>query len=142
VRADLRDPGWGDALPESHVDAVVTATALHWLPQDAVRRLYRISRSWSLGVAWWRTANACRCPTSSASGPHSARSTSNPRLAATAAGPVGTPGGKASREPALQPAVRQRHAVFETTYRPRSSRRRRTGKSRRHPVRERRTSVD
>ena len=29
VRADLRDPGWGDALPESQVDAVLTATALH-----------------------------------------------------------------------------------------------------------------
>ena len=41
VRADLREPGWGDALPESQVDAVVTATALHWLPEDAVRRLYR-----------------------------------------------------------------------------------------------------
>ena len=41
VRADLRDPGWSHALPESRVDAVVTATALHWLPEDAVRRLYR-----------------------------------------------------------------------------------------------------
>jgi SAM-dependent methyltransferase len=41
VRADLRDPAWGEALPESQVDAVVTATALHWLAPNAVRRLYR-----------------------------------------------------------------------------------------------------
>jgi SAM-dependent methyltransferase len=41
VRADLRDPAWVDELPEQRVDAVLTATALHWLPQDTVRRLYR-----------------------------------------------------------------------------------------------------
>ena len=29
-----------DAVPEPHVDAVLTATALHWLPEDVVRRLY------------------------------------------------------------------------------------------------------
>jgi SAM-dependent methyltransferase len=40
VCADLRDPAWGDAVPEPQLDAVVTATALHWLPEHVVRRLY------------------------------------------------------------------------------------------------------
>jgi SAM-dependent methyltransferase len=40
VRADLNDPAWVDGLPELQVDAVVTATALHWLSEDAVRQLY------------------------------------------------------------------------------------------------------
>src|ERR687894_237669 len=41
VRADLGDPAWADALGESGFDAVVTATALHWLPEPALARLYR-----------------------------------------------------------------------------------------------------
>jgi SAM-dependent methyltransferase len=41
VRADLTDPGWVDALPERPVDAVVTATALHWLTEDALAQVYR-----------------------------------------------------------------------------------------------------
>ena len=40
VRADLRDARWRDAVTEQHVDAVLTATALHWLSEDVVRRLY------------------------------------------------------------------------------------------------------
>jgi SAM-dependent methyltransferase len=40
VRADLGDPGWARALPETPVDAVVTATALHWLAEPVLRRLY------------------------------------------------------------------------------------------------------
>jgi SAM-dependent methyltransferase len=39
VHGDLRDPGWVEGVPEQ-VDAVLTATALHWLPEDAVRRVY------------------------------------------------------------------------------------------------------
>jgi SAM-dependent methyltransferase len=42
VRADLADPGWAAALPvpEGGFDAVVTATALHWLAPPDLRRLY------------------------------------------------------------------------------------------------------
>ena len=40
VAADLRDPAWCDALPTRQVDAVVKATALHWLPEAVLRRLY------------------------------------------------------------------------------------------------------
>ena len=41
VTADLRDPGWLTTLPPGEVGAVVTATALHWLAEPVVRRLYR-----------------------------------------------------------------------------------------------------
>jgi trans-aconitate methyltransferase len=117
VRADLRDPRWSDALPKSQVDAVVTASALHWLPEVAVRRLYRdlaglVRRG---GVV----AHSERMPL-----------TDLPRLAPALAEIERHPRAgrdvrrarwdawweQASREPALQPAVAQRRAVFETTY--------------------------
>ncbi|HEX8804152.1 MAG TPA: class I SAM-dependent methyltransferase [Acidimicrobiales bacterium] len=41
LRADLADPGWVAALPRAPVDAVVTATALHWLAEPLLRRVYR-----------------------------------------------------------------------------------------------------
>jgi SAM-dependent methyltransferase len=40
VRADLNNAGWADGLPELQLDAVLTATALHWLGESTVRRLY------------------------------------------------------------------------------------------------------
>ncbi|HEX6423612.1 MAG TPA: class I SAM-dependent methyltransferase, partial [Acidimicrobiales bacterium] len=39
--ADLGDPGWLDALREGGFDAVVSATALHWLAEPVLRRVYR-----------------------------------------------------------------------------------------------------
>jgi trans-aconitate methyltransferase len=39
--ADLRDPRWADRLPRRSYDGVLTSTALHWLPGDALRALYR-----------------------------------------------------------------------------------------------------
>jgi SAM-dependent methyltransferase len=41
VRADLAHPAWVGELPETPVDAVLTATALHWLPEPLLRRVYR-----------------------------------------------------------------------------------------------------
>ncbi|WP_433063814.1 class I SAM-dependent methyltransferase [Dactylosporangium sp. CS-033363] len=40
VSADLSGPGWTAALPSREFDAVLTSTALHWLPAERVRRLY------------------------------------------------------------------------------------------------------
>jgi SAM-dependent methyltransferase len=40
VDADLRAPGWVDALPHRDFDAVLTATALHWLPLDRLAAVY------------------------------------------------------------------------------------------------------
>jgi ubiquinone/menaquinone biosynthesis C-methylase UbiE len=41
VRADLAQPGWTAALPDTPVDAVLTATALHWMEEPALRQLFR-----------------------------------------------------------------------------------------------------
>jgi trans-aconitate methyltransferase len=40
VRADLASPSWVASLPARPYDAVLTATALHWLRDDALARLY------------------------------------------------------------------------------------------------------
>jgi SAM-dependent methyltransferase len=117
VRADLRDAGWGDALPECQIDAVVTATALHWLPQDAVRRLYRDLAG--LIRPGGVVAHSERMPLARL-----------PRLGPALAEieqrrGAGRDDGRAlwdawwrqaSSDPALQPAMTQRRAVFETTY--------------------------
>lgn len=41
VEADLTDPGWTARLDESSFDAVLSTTALHWLPVEPLVRLYR-----------------------------------------------------------------------------------------------------
>jgi len=40
VETDLRDPEWVAAIGESHFDAVVSTTALHWLPVPDLVRVY------------------------------------------------------------------------------------------------------
>ncbi|MFJ8644624.1 class I SAM-dependent methyltransferase [Streptomyces sp. NPDC093546] len=40
VRADLTDPAWTEALPYDTYDAVLTATALHWLRTEPLAVLY------------------------------------------------------------------------------------------------------
>ncbi|HEY9374771.1 class I SAM-dependent methyltransferase [Streptomyces sp.] len=40
VTADLKDPAWTEALPHDSYDAVLTATALHWLHSGPLTALY------------------------------------------------------------------------------------------------------
>lgn len=40
VTANLDTPEWRSALPHREYDAVLTATALHWLPADRLSQLY------------------------------------------------------------------------------------------------------
>lgn len=40
VTADLKDPDWRAALPHGSFDAILTATALHWLPSADLAVLY------------------------------------------------------------------------------------------------------
>jgi trans-aconitate methyltransferase len=40
VAADLNDPAWVDTLPHREHDAVLTATAMHWLPEQRLKSLY------------------------------------------------------------------------------------------------------
>lgn len=41
VEADLNDPSWPESLPVQQVDAVLTTTALHWLPGGTLLATYR-----------------------------------------------------------------------------------------------------
>ena len=41
IQADLASPGWLEELGETQVDAVLSTTALHWLPPEPLARLYR-----------------------------------------------------------------------------------------------------
>ncbi|MFJ9806781.1 class I SAM-dependent methyltransferase [Streptomyces sp. NPDC101158] len=41
VTADLKDPAWVESLPYDSYDAVLTATALHWLHSEPLAALYR-----------------------------------------------------------------------------------------------------
>ncbi len=40
VTADLKDPAWTERLPHDSYDAVLTATALHWLHSEPLAALY------------------------------------------------------------------------------------------------------
>lgn len=91
---------------ESQVDAVLTATALHWLPQDAVRRLYR-----DLAVLVGERMPLADLPRLRRALAEIEQPGSDDRRARWDAWWE-----QASREPALQPAVTRRQAVFETTY--------------------------
>lgn len=117
VRADLRDPAWVDAMPEPQVDAVLTATALHWLPEDTVRRVYRdlaglVRRG---GVV----AHAEKMPLVELPRLGSALAEVE-RKRRTSRGDGRTRWDAwwehASHDPALQAAMAQRRVVFETSY--------------------------
>jgi SAM-dependent methyltransferase len=41
IEVDLASPDWADAMGETHVDAVLSTTALHRLPPEPLARLYR-----------------------------------------------------------------------------------------------------
>lgn len=41
VETDLRDPSWAENLGEEQVDAVLTSTALHWIPAGDLVQVYR-----------------------------------------------------------------------------------------------------
>ncbi|MGX1763334.1 class I SAM-dependent methyltransferase, partial [Streptomyces lydicus] len=40
VTADIKSPDWMSLLPDEPFDAIVTATALHWLKAEPLVRLY------------------------------------------------------------------------------------------------------
>ncbi len=41
VEADLASPDWLETLGETQVDAVLSSTAMHWLPPEPLTRVYR-----------------------------------------------------------------------------------------------------
>ena len=119
VEADLRDPGWAGRLPVAGFDAVLTATALHWLPPGDLERLYRDlagiirpggafcnSDGAPLGAGAPRLAAAAR------------RLREERARAAASAGADDWEGWWAAvaEEPALQAALAERRRRFEATH--------------------------
>lgn len=51
VEADLKDPHWPERLPHDSYDAVLTATALHWLHKAPSRNSTDVSRDSSAKAA-------------------------------------------------------------------------------------------
>lgn len=115
VTADLREPQWAAELPESAYDAVLTATALHWLPEPALGRLYRdLGRLVRPGGLF---ANADHMPLSGAPRLSTAVNAATARLqelARASSGALDWAGwwAAAAAEPALAELVAQRAELF------------------------------
>ncbi len=118
VQADLRDPGWVDALPEPQFDAVLTATALHWLPEKTVERVYgdlaRLVRPGGV-VAHVEQMPLAELPRLGA-GLAGLERERRARERADGRATWDAWWDEAARDPALCSAAAQRQAVFETNY--------------------------
>lgn len=117
VQADLRDPRWVDELPERRLDAALTATALHWLPEHAVRRLYDdLAGLVRPGGVFAHTEvmplvelpRLAKALNQVEQRHRTGRLSPRPRW--------DTWWEQASRDPMLHAAMAQRRAIFETTY--------------------------
>jgi len=118
AQADLRDPGWVDALPEPQFDAVLTATALHWLPEETVERVYgdlaRLVRPGGV-VAHVEQMPLAELPRLGA-GLAGLERERRAREQADGQATWDAWWDEAARDPALCSAAAQRQAVFETNY--------------------------
>ncbi|MEH1165048.1 class I SAM-dependent methyltransferase [Micromonospora sp. CPCC 205539] len=121
VTADLSTPNWRSSLPHRDYDAVLTATALHWLPADRLSRLYGeindVLRPGGIFV------NADHMPDDTlpeltkrlAARAHSQRAA---RYAAGAALSWSQWWERAGADPVLGPLVVQRQAIYPTGHSP------------------------
>ncbi|MFC7710600.1 class I SAM-dependent methyltransferase [Micromonospora lupini] len=121
VTADLATADWRSALPHSEYDAVLTATALHWLPADRLRALYAelrdVLRPGGIVV------NADHMPDDTL--PEltkrlldRSRDRRNARYAAGAVLSWSDWWERAAADPTLAPLVAQRHAIYPTGHSP------------------------
>jgi trans-aconitate methyltransferase len=118
VPADLRDPVWVDAVPEPQVDAVLTATALHWIPEGTVYRLYRdLARLVRRGgvVVHSEEMPLVKLPRLGA-GLAEVETQRRTRRQAEGRANWDAWWEQAARDPGLQAATAQRRAVFATNY--------------------------
>jgi trans-aconitate methyltransferase len=121
VTADLGRPDWHAALPHRDYDAVLTATALHWLPAERITRLYAELRD--LLRPGGILVNADHMPDDGL--PQltkrlldRARDRRSARYAAGAALSWTEWWDRAAADPALRPLVAQRHAIYPTGHSP------------------------
>ncbi|GAB3936357.1 class I SAM-dependent methyltransferase [Micromonospora vulcania] len=121
VTADLGTPDWLSALPHREYDAVLTATALHWLPAERLGQLYRevhdVLRPGGI------LANADHMPDDTLAELTKrliarAQSRRATRYAAGAAVSWSQWWERAGADPVLGPLVTQRHAIYPTGHSP------------------------
>jgi SAM-dependent methyltransferase len=109
VATDLADPRWVTDLPAGQFDAVLTATALHWLPLDQQRQLYvdlaALVRPGGL------FANVDTMPTTKSGLGRAVDRFRERRM--TSADPWESWWHEVSLDPQLTAAVGNRHAVFD-----------------------------
>ena len=118
VHADLRDRAWVDAVAEPQVDAVLTATALHWLQEDVVMRIYgdlaRLVRPGGV-VAHAEQMPLAELPRLNAGLVEVERERRAGQLADDRAG-WDAWWEEAARDPSLRSAAAERRAVFGSNY--------------------------
>ncbi|MFI1194629.1 class I SAM-dependent methyltransferase [Micromonospora sp. NPDC020750] len=119
--ADLGRPDWADRLPHRDYDAVLTATALHWLPADRLTALYGEIRG--LLRPGGLLVNADRMPDDALPGltdrlTARARERRAARYAAGAALSWPDWWERAGADPALGPLVARRHEIYPTGHSP------------------------
>ncbi|MEV4202320.1 class I SAM-dependent methyltransferase [Micromonospora globbae] len=121
VTADLGRPDWVAGLPHREYDAVLTATALHWLPADRLARLYAeirdVLRPGGILV------NADHMPDDALPGltkrlAARAEARRTARYAAGAALSWSQWWERAAADPALAPLVERRHAIYPSGHSP------------------------
>ncbi len=121
VTADLGRPGWPDALPHREYDAVLTATALHWLPAERLTALYAELRD--LLRPGGVLVNADHMPDDALPDLTKrlldrARAKREARYAAGAVLSWSEWWERAGADPALATAVAQRHVIYPTGHSP------------------------
>jgi SAM-dependent methyltransferase len=109
VMADLADPGWVSELPAGQFDAVLTATALHWLPLEQQRQLYVDLASLLRPSGLF--ANVDTMPTTESALGRAVDRLRERRL--TSADPWKSWWQEVSLDPQLTAVVDKRHAVFD-----------------------------
>jgi SAM-dependent methyltransferase len=112
VEADLVDPRWVTELPAGQFDAVLTATALHWLQADQLRQVYldlaSVVRPGGL------FANVDTMPTTGSGLSQAVDRLRESRM--TSASPWESWWQAVSLDPQLAAEVDKRHAVFDARH--------------------------
>ncbi len=115
VNADLRSPDWAHALDGAQYDAVLTATALHWIQPARLAELYREIRDVLRPGGLFANADHMPDPGLPSLGPRLTLMNEHRHAAAARAGAVldwDSWWEKLAEEPALADLLPQRAAVF------------------------------
>ncbi|MET8348392.1 MULTISPECIES: class I SAM-dependent methyltransferase [unclassified Micromonospora] len=121
VTADLGAPEWRSALPHDEYDAVLTATALHWLPAERLGRLYGEVRDLLRPGGIFVNADHMPDDTLPELTKRLLDRARDRRAARYAAGSVLSWSDwwdRAGADPVLAPLVAERHAIYPTGHSP------------------------